>query len=79
MIGNRAIHASSSLLAIATAHRYPHRSALIRRSLGSTACPNFCNSAVQELNVSYVIYQYYFTYSFEWDGMMILNDYQIRI
>jgi len=42
-MGHRAIHASSSLLAIAIAHKYPHRFAVIRRSVAFTTCPYFYN------------------------------------
>jgi hypothetical protein len=56
MIGNKAIHASSSLLAIATAQRYPHRSAVIRRSVASTACPNFYNKeTISSPNIIWMI------------------------
>jgi len=40
-MGGSAIQASSSLLAMATAHRCPQRSPVIRRSVASTGFPNF--------------------------------------
>jgi len=41
IMGGSAIQASSSLLAMATAHRCPQRSPVIRRSVASTGLSNF--------------------------------------
>lgn len=42
IIGNKAIQDSLNLFASATAHRYPHRLPVIRRSVGDTSIPKFC-------------------------------------